>query len=370
MLDLQHITIIAQKGFDAIYFFLCLEYYNLMEKLLTVAVPCYNSASYMERCINSLLKGGPEIEIIIIDDGSTDDTGKIADSFMRENPSICRVIHQENSGHGEGVNQGLKNAKGLYYKVVDSDDWVDLVSLKKVLNLIMKLRDKGDLIDLLLVNYVYEHVLDGTRRKVSLKNVFKPNVKMSFDKASSFRPGQYLMMHSLIYRTQLLKDIEFQLPKHTFYVDNLMVYYPLPYIKSLYYLNVDFYRYFIGRADQSVNADVFIKRIDQHIRVTKLMIDRYDLATIRKQRPKLFRYLYRHILQMMVVTSVFLTIYDSPENLEKRNELWSYLKRKMPILYPRFKFHVYGIVSNLKGKTGQIVVLKLYEISEKFLKSN
>ncbi|MDD4103805.1 MAG: glycosyltransferase family 2 protein [Bacilli bacterium] len=341
-----------------------------MEKLLTVAVPCFNSASYMNRCLDSLLKGGSEIEIIIIDDGSTDDTGKIADSLKNRYPSICRVVHQENSGHGEGVNQGLLKAKGLYYKVVDSDDWVDIASLKKVLSLIKKLKNKGDLIDLLLVNYVYEHVLDGTQRKVSLKNVFKPNVKMSFEKAGSFRPGQYLMMHSLIYRTQLLREIEFKLPKHTFYVDNLMVYYPLPFVKSLYYLDVDFYRYFIGREDQSVNADVFIKRIDQHIRVTKLMIDRYELGEIRKLRPKLFKYLYRHLLQMMLVTSMFLTIYDSPENLEKRNELWSYLKRKMPILYPRFKFHVFGIISNLKGKTGQIVVLKLYEIGEKFLKSN
>jgi len=341
-----------------------------MEKLLTVAVPCYNSALYMNKCIESLLIGGDEIEIIIVDDGSTDDTGKIADSFKNRYPSICRVIHQVNSGHGEGVNQGLIHATGLYYKVVDSDDWVDAASLKKVLALIKKIKKQNSLIDLILVNYVYEHVLDGTQRKVSLKNVFKPNVKTTFDKANSFRPGQYLMMHSLIYRTQLLRDIEFQLPKHTFYVDNLMVYYPLPYVKSLYYLNVDFYRYFIGREDQSVNAEVFIKRIDQHIRVTKLMIDRYELGSIRKQQPKLFKYLYRHILQMMLVTSMYLTIYDSPENLEKRNELWSYLKRKMPVLYPRFKFHVFGIISNLKGKTGQIVVLKLYEIGEKFLKSN
>jgi len=341
-----------------------------MEKLLTVAVPCFNSASYMDKCIKSLLKGGVEIEIIIIDDGSTDNTGKIADSYKARYPSICRVIHQENSGHGEGVNQGLIHAKGLYYKVVDSDDWVDTSSLKKVLSLIRKLSNQNDLIDLILVNYVYEHVLDSTQRKVSLKNVFKPNVKTSFDKASSFRPGQYLMMHSLIYRTQLLRDIDFRLPKHTFYVDNLMVYYPLPFVKSLYYLNVDFYRYFIGRDDQSVNSDVFIKRIDQHIRVTKLMIDRYELGVIRKEQPKLFRYLYRHLLQMMLVTSMYLTIYESEENLEKRNELWSYLKRKMPVLYPRFKFHVFGIISNLKGKTGQIVVLKLYEIGEKFLKSN
>ena len=93
-------------------------------KLLTVTVPCYNSQDYMEKCIQSLLPGGNRVEIIIIDDGSKDDTGKIADEYARKFPDIVRVIHQENGGHGEGINQGLKHATGTYFKVVDSDDWL------------------------------------------------------------------------------------------------------------------------------------------------------------------------------------------------------------------------------------------------------
>ena len=98
-----------------------------MDKLITFAVPCYNSAAYMDHCVETLLQGGDDIEIILVDDGSTkDDTPAICDRYQAEYPDIVRAIHQENGGHGEGVNQGLRHAQGMYYKVVDSDDWLDL----------------------------------------------------------------------------------------------------------------------------------------------------------------------------------------------------------------------------------------------------
>ncbi len=95
-------------------------------KLLTFAVPCYNSEAYMENCIRSLLPGGEDVEIIIVDDGSKDGTAAIADRYAAEYPTVIKAVHQENGGHGEAVNAGLRNATGLYFKVVDSDDWVNL----------------------------------------------------------------------------------------------------------------------------------------------------------------------------------------------------------------------------------------------------
>ena len=82
-------------------------------------------------------------------------------------------------------------------------------------------------------------------------------------------------MHSVMYRTKLLRECGLELPKHTFYVDNIFVYHPLPHVKYLYYLNVNFYRYFIGRSDQSVNESVMIGRIDQQLKVNRIMIDDY-----------------------------------------------------------------------------------------------
>ena len=105
-------------------------------KLITFTVPCYNSAAYMDHCIETLLTAGEDAEIILVDDGSKDDTGKIADAYAEKYPTIVRVIHQENGGHGEGVNQGIRNATGMYFKVVDSDDWLDDDALAKVMDVL------------------------------------------------------------------------------------------------------------------------------------------------------------------------------------------------------------------------------------------
>ena len=94
-------------------------------KLLSFAIPCYNSADYMEKCIKSVLIGGEDVEVIIVDDGSTkDDTAEIADRYAKMYPTIVKAVHQENGGHGQAVNTGLAHATGKFFKVVDSDDWV------------------------------------------------------------------------------------------------------------------------------------------------------------------------------------------------------------------------------------------------------
>ena len=105
----------------------------MKEKLITFAVPCYNSQDYMQRCLRSLMAGGEEVEIIVIDDGSTDRTGEIADCYAEKYPETVRAVHQKDGGLGAGVNIGLSLAAGEYFKVVDSDDWLDEEALKKLL---------------------------------------------------------------------------------------------------------------------------------------------------------------------------------------------------------------------------------------------
>ena len=124
----------------------------MQQKLITFAVPCYNSAAYMRHCIETLLTAGEQAEIILVDDGSVkDDTPAICDRWAAESPDIIRVIHQENGGHGEGVNQGIRNARGVYYKVVDSDDWVDVPALKKALDKLRQFVRDGKLVDMIFM---------------------------------------------------------------------------------------------------------------------------------------------------------------------------------------------------------------------------
>ena len=243
-------------------------------KLLSVTVPCYNSQEYMEKAIESLLPGGPEIEILIVDDGSKDGTAEIADRYMQQYPEIIRAIHQPNGGHGDAVMTGLKNATGLYYKVVDSDDWVDTEVLVRILNLLRELKDQA--VDMLISNYIYDKVGVKHKHTVSYGHVLPQNRVFGWEEIGRFKKGQYLLMHSVIYRTELLRESGLTLPKHTFYVDELYVYNPLPWVKKIWYLDADLYHYYIGREDQSVQEEILLKRIDQYLTVNRLLVSGVD----------------------------------------------------------------------------------------------
>ena len=340
-----------------------------MQKLITFAVPCYNSAAYMRHCIETLLTAGEDAEIILVDDGSKDDTGKIADAYAEKYPNIVKVIHQENGGHGEGVNQGIRNASGMYFKVVDSDDWLDAEALQKVMQTLRGFAAMEQPVDLLMCNYVYEHVEDGTTHTVRYTNVFPQERLFNWVHVRHFRPDQNILMHSVMYRTEVLRQCGMVLPKHTFYVDNIFVYQPLPYVKSMYYMDLDLYRYFIGRADQSVNESVMVKRVDQQLRVTKHMIDCQDLDALKGEK-KLRAYMLHYLSMMMAVSDIFLLLDGSAEAQTKKADLWKYLKENTkPDVYRAIRYG-FGGITNLNFPKGDAIVVGVYRIAQKIFKFN
>jgi glycosyltransferase involved in cell wall biosynthesis len=332
-------------------------------KLLTAAIPCYNSADYMHRAIDTLLTGGEEIEILIINDGSSDDTQKIAEEYQAKHPSIIRLINQENGGHGEAVNAGLVSATGLYFKVVDSDDWVNEKALCQVMEVLKNLIADGNSPDLFLANYVYEKADVKKKKVINYHRALPENQIFTWNDIMHFRQSQNILMHSTIYRTKLLKSCGIRLPKHTFYVDNIFVYQPLPFVKTLYYMDVNLYRYYIGRADQSVNEQVMIRRIDQQLRITKIMVESHDLMQIKSK--KLQRYMLKYLSMMMVVSSVFLIKEGTEESLAKKQELWDYVKNYDKKLYRGIRSQILGRSMNLPGKFGRKIIEVGYNISKK-----
>ena len=339
-------------------------------KLLTFAVPCYNSEAYMEKCIRSLLTGGEEVEIIIVDDGSRDGTAAIADRFAAEYPTIIKAVHQESGGHGEAVNAGLRNATGLYFKVVDSDDWVNQEAYEKVLSTLKRLLHEQQVIDMMICNYVYEKQGALRKKVMRYKTAFPREEVFGWNNVKFLHKGQYILMHSVIYRTKMLYDCGLELPKHTFYVDNIFVFDPLPYVKQMYYLDVNFYRYFIGREDQSVNEQVMIGRIDQQIRVTKILIDKMVSYMSRPMNAKLKKYMINYVDIMMTVSSVLLLKSGTPENLEKKKELWEYLRKASPKLYRKIKLGILGRTMNLPGRSGRKISVAAYKVAQKVIGFN
>ncbi|MFR6278039.1 MAG: glycosyltransferase family 2 protein [Acutalibacter sp.] len=319
-------------------------------KLLSVTVPCYNSQDYMRHCVETLLPGGDEVEILIVDDGSKDDTAAIADQLQAQYPTIVRAIHQENAGHGGAVMKGLENATGLYFKVVDSDDWVDTQVLKDLLALLRRFAQQGEGVDMVVSDFVYDKA--GARHKKVMRYPFAipQNKVLRWEEVGSFPKGHYLLMHSVIYRTQLLRESGLDLPRHTFYVDNLFVYVPMAQVKTLYYVDKVFYHYFIGREDQSVQEGVMIRRIDQQLRVNRLMLAQVDLDQVGNKR--LRRYLLNYLEIITTISTVLLFRAGDKEHLEKARAFWRDMARDYPRHYQLLSRRLFGRVLNMPGPGG------------------
>ena len=340
-------------------------------KLLSFAVPCYNSAAYMRKCVDSLLKGGEDVEILIVDDGSTDETARIADEYEKEHPSVVRAIHKENGGHGSAVNAGIENAQGLYFKVVDSDDWVKEEAYRKILETLKSLTGGEKVLDMLVSNFVYEKLGQERHKVMRYRHAIPVDRIFGWDEVKHFHKGQYILMHSVIFRTRLLKECGLKLPEHTFYVDNLYVFEPLPYVKNMYYLDVNFYRYYIGREGQSVNEDIMIGRIDQQIKVNKLMIDymvdnKSQITPVKKMK----HYMTSYLDIITTVSSILLIRSGTKENLARKKELWSYLKKKDWLLYRKLRYGLLGQCTNLPGRSGRKISVEGYKICRRFFNFN
>lgn len=333
-------------------------------KYISFAIPSYNSESYMENAIHSILPAGEDVEILVVNDGSKDRTREIGEQYAAKYPTIVKVVNKENGGHGDAVNFGLAHATGKYFKVVDSDDKVDKESLMKIMETVKGFERDGKEVDMILSNYVYDKVGKRHKKVMNYRSVLPQNQILNWDEAKKLRLGQYILMHSVIYRTEMLKACDLKLPKHTFYVDNIYVYYPLPHVKKFCYIDTNFYLYYIGREDQSVNEKVMIGRLDQQIFVTKTMIDMYRLEEDVKS-DKLRHYMRNYLTMMMTISTVLCIRSKQEENLDKMRELWQYLKKADPATYKKVRHSLLGRFCNLPGKVGRAIGAGVYCIVRK-----
>jgi glycosyltransferase involved in cell wall biosynthesis len=325
----------------------------------------------MRKCIDSLLIGKQDVEIIIVDDGSTDQTAQIADEYEANFPEIIRAIHKVNGGHGSAVNTGLRNASGLFFKVVDSDDWVSEDAYLKILDTLKELAGGSPSLDMLVSNFVYEKEGERLKKVMHYRRILPKDKIFTWEDCHFFTKGHYILMHSVIFRTRLLRESKLNLPEHTFYVDNIYVFEPLPHVRNMYYLDENFYRYYIGREGQSVNEATMIKRIDQQILVNKLMIDYYTTNRNLISRTKRLQQYMRNYLEIVTtVSSVLLIRSDTPENLQKKKELWKYLKEKDRLLYYWMRRGILGSAMNLPGRGGRKISVEGYRICQKIFKFN
>lgn len=330
---------------------------------LTFVVPAYNMETYLERCISSLLSASDtsDIEVLIVDDGSSDSTPQLADTYEKRWPSV-RAIHQQNKGHGGAVNTGIANARGTYIKVVDADDWVDPQSIDTMMATLREQRASGDPVDMVVTNYVYDKVSKRRKHVVNFRRAMTPGEIQGWDDLGRFGIAEYILMHALIFRTEVVRASGMRLPEHTFYVDFIYAYQPFTQVRTILYLDMPFYHYFIGREGQSVQTDVMIRRVNQLRLVNRRMVEATpEPGTVPDG---LYRYMIHFLAIESSVTSVFLILSRDPENYKLKDQLWADLDAASPAISHDVRKKLIAHAINLPGSVGRWIIRQGYRIAE------
>ena len=240
-----------------------------MEKLLTVVIPAYNAEAYLSYALDSLCGTGEndKLEILVVDDGSKDGTGALADRYASRYPETVRAIHKENGGHGSGINCGIREAKGRYFKVVDADDWVDTEAFSHLLKALEGTNDDA------VVSGFYWRFDNGSSdpatfsRKAEMQEPFSGVVYGKSYVFDDIADRVYMKMHGITWRTEILKQLPLRIDEHCYYVDTEYILYPIPWIETVRFLPDFVYQYRIGRAGQSVSPEKMAQNKNNYDRV-------------------------------------------------------------------------------------------------------
>lgn len=244
-------------------------------KILTIVVPVYNVEKYLDQCLKSfvIFELLEKLEVLIINDGSSDSSSAIGQTYVNEYPNTFRMITKENGGHGSTINLGIQEATGRYFKVVDGDDWLTAEGIISLVNLI----DKID-VDMVLSNYYW---VDDTTGRTS-KEIEEVCPGIEYGKIVPFEnisKRLFFKMHAITYRTEILKKIPNKIDEHCYYVDLEYITFPIPYIKTVAAIPDYVYMYRIGQSTQSVSIENMQRRCAQHEKVVKCLLKYFKCNT-------------------------------------------------------------------------------------------
>lgn len=264
-------------------------------KTLSLIVPVYNTEAYLHRCLTSVLlkEIADELEVIAVNDGSTDGSMSILREQQALYPEMLILIDKENGGHGSAVNAGLQAASGRYFRILDSDDWFDTPGFLRYIKCLPACRE-----DLILTPYTQEYTWSGTEIHHDYSWLENDRV-YTMDEVVWKEEMDYFCLASSTWRTQLLRDSGLMLPEKCSYVDMEYNLWPIPDVRSFRFLDIPVYRYFLGRQDQSMDTALMLQQAPMHQKVLCRLIDYYarqpaDLSDGKKRYMQLLIYHMLH----------------------------------------------------------------------------
>lgn len=242
---------------------------NPEEKLLTVCVAAYNGESTLSKALDScLISDTAQLEVIIVDDGSTDQTAMLAKKYIAMRPDTFRLIQQPNGGYGSAIMTGLNNARGKYFRTLDCDDWFDKSALEQLLQYL-----KICSTDVVFTNYC-------TVQDDQIQHVFE--VCTGFQAESTYTVDMLeqheldMEIHGMTCRTEILRNAGMSLPHHCNYTDMAYTFVAMNAAQTVSFFPVRLYQYRLGRDGQSVSIENYQKHFDDYIKVTKLILEITD----------------------------------------------------------------------------------------------
>lgn len=290
--------------------------------ILTIGVPAYNVEKYIEKTLLSILncKKASKIEILVVNDGSKDNTADIVKKYEKLSNGIVRLINKENGGHGSTINRAIKEAKGKYFRLVDGDDWVDSENLDKLIDIMLN----SDT-DIILTTGSYDYVEEADFANIiSYDNLVEGKIynfdDLVYDKYGFASYGPLLTTGN--YKLSVLKQANFSITEKKPYVDMEFNSFSIKYVKTLQYYNLNIYRYLIGREGQTISRDVWKKKYKDHqyiiFNILNKVINDKDYSANK------LLYIYKNIISQMVDSQIFM--FDSICKWDELDEFLEKLK--------------------------------------------
>lgn len=303
----------------------------MSEKLITVTVPSYNAKDYLDRCLTSFITDSPDInqriEVLIVNDGSTDETAQVAGAYVEKYPEMFRLINKENGGHGSGINTGIANATGKYFKIVDADDWVNDEEWKSFVQM-LETQDT----DIIASDYlcIQDETYDVLKEKLATSD---KDAYGSVRRMSRGEIKDVIKMHSMTIKSSILQNNGIQIDEGCFYVDAEYITYPIPYVETVYYDKRFVYMYRLGRDGQSMDVRSMQKNQGQHRYVMEQMLKTYlKMPLANKQQHR--AYIEKCIAQMVESHyQIYLSLDNVKEAKQGAKQMDHMLKHKYSGVY-------------------------------------
>lgn len=314
-----------------------------MEKILSVSVAAYNVAATLEEAIDPFIESGvlDFLDIIIVDDGSKDNTADLARTYEERFPNSIRVIQKENGGWGSTVNTGIQYAVGKYFKQLDGDDYYNPQNLPEYLE---QLRNHNS--DIVITPYItYD---DQTKEIITTENC-NPGCpigeELHLKNVDAFGP----FMHSFAIKSELLKNNRVTITEHCFYTDTEFVLKACNQAETVMFLDMPIYYYRRASSGQSMSLDGLEKHYMEQYKVIEVSLDYLHSSVKREEIKKIYDKLlfgtcfWQYLIMMYISTShkhkVDLVRYDK---MLKKKAPDYYQKISFPELDMLRKFHFLG----------------------------